>query len=385
MRFVSKEVKILSLAFLFIFFGYNGVQQYLTIYFSETKLFKTGFNSLVLIYLFFVLSNLLAAVFVSKYGAKKCLIFSSLFYSIFIFSLLTPSIFLIYIISALLGMASSFLWTAQNSYLIRASDEKSYGENAGFFSALQSLGSALGIFVLGFLIAKFSYKIPFLTFASFPLIGFLLLFKLKDLKTEKVFNRFQLLKKTVLSKTALRLSSIWFGLNFIFGLVIGIIPISIKEGLGVSFVGILSSLFFILPITLSYFFGKLSDVKGRKQMLIISYILLLIGLASLISQNYTLLLLGIVLLALNSAIIKPITLALIGDVSTKENLEFLTAFLFMIQNIGVILALLISSQFQIKTIYLISIATTIISFFVAWPLLRLKIENLREKISQEIS
>lgn len=198
MRFVSKEVKILSLAFLFIFFGYNGVQQYLTIYFSEAKLFKTGFNSLVLIYLFFVLSNLLAAIFVSKYGAKKCLIFSSLFYSIFIFSLLTPSIFLIYIISALLGMASSFLWTAQNSYLIRASDEKSYGENAGFFSLLQSLGSALGIFVLGFLIAKFSYKIPFLTFASFPLIGFLLLFKLKDLKTEKVLNRFQLLKKNYL-------------------------------------------------------------------------------------------------------------------------------------------------------------------------------------------
>ena len=384
MRFVSKEVKILSLAFLFIFFGYNGVQQYLTIYFSETKLFKTGFNSLVLIYLFFVLSNLLAAVFVSKYGAKKCLIFSSLFYSIFIFSLLTPSIFLIYIISALLGMASSFLWTAQNSYLIRASDEKSYGENAGFFSALQSLGSALGIFVLGFLIAKFSYKIPFLTFASFPLIGFLLLFKLKDLKTEKVFNRFQLLKKTVLSKTALRLSSIWFGLNFIFGLVIGIIPISIKEGLGVSFVGILSSLFFILPITLSYFFGKLSDVKGRKQMLIISYILLLIGLASLISQNYTLLLLGIVLLALNSAIIKPITLALIGDVSTKENLEFLTAFLFMIQNIGVILALLLSSQLSIKMIYPISIAVTIISFLIVLPLLKLDLKEIKEKIAQEV-
>ncbi|MBU4299142.1 MFS transporter [Patescibacteria group bacterium] len=383
---VSNNVKILSLAFLFIFFGYNGVQQYLTIYFLEAKLFKAGFNSLVLIYLFFVLSNLLAAVFVSKYGAKKCLIFSSLFYSMFIFSLLTPSIFLIYIISALLGMASSFLWTAQNSYLIRASDEKSYGENAGFFSVLQSLGSALGIFVLGFLIAKFSYKIPFLTFASFPLIGFLLFFKLKDLKTEKVFSRFQLLKKTILSKTALRLSSIWFGLNFIFGLVIGIIPIQIKESLGVSFVGILSSLFFILPITLSYFFGKLSDVKGRKQMIIISYALLIVGLLSLFFSGQSMLLVfGIILLALNWTIIKPITYALVGDVSTKENLEFLTAFLFMVQNIGVILALLISSQFQIKTIYLISIATTIISFFVAWPLLRLKLKNLREKISQEIS
>ncbi len=381
---VSNGVKILSLAFLFIFFGYNGVQQYLTIYFSEANLFKVGFYSLILIYLFFGLAEPLAAVFVSKYGSKKSLLFSSLFYSIFILSLLTKSVALIYIASALLGIASAFLWTAQNTYLIRASNEKFLGENSGFFSTFQSLGSGLGVFILGFLIVKFSEQIPFLTFAIFPLIGFLLFFKLRDLGPEQKFSRFRLLKKSILSKTALRFSSLWFGLNFVFGLVIGIMPIQIKESLGVSFIGILSSLFFILPITFSYFFGKFSDFKGRRPMIIISYILLLVGLLSMSSERAGWLVFGIVLLALNSAILKPVTLALVGDVSTKENMEFLTALFWMVQSIGVVLALLISSQFSINRVYLVSIAAIIISFLIVLPLLKLDLKKIKEKIAQEV-
>ena len=385
MRNVSKEVRILSLAFLFIFLGYNGVQQYLTVYFSDLNLFEVGFRSLILIYLFFVFGEPIAAVFVSKYGSKKSLLFSSLFYSIFILSLLTKSVVLIYLASALLGFMAAFLWTAQNAYLIRASEERAYGENSGFFTTLESLGSGLGVFILGFLIAKFFYQIPFLIFSIFPLLGFLLFFKLRDIRIEQKLSRFKLMKRVFSSKTAWQFSSLWFGLSFVFGLAIGIIPVQIKGSLGVSFVGILTSLFFILPIFLSYFFGKISDIKGRKPMLIISYILLLIGLLLVSLEKSAWLILGVILLALNSAILGPVIIALVGDVSTKENLEFLTALFWMLRALGVVLALLISSQFQIKTIYLISIATTIISFFVAWPLLRLKIENLREKISQEIS
>ncbi|PIS39668.1 MAG: hypothetical protein COT33_00810, partial [Candidatus Nealsonbacteria bacterium CG08_land_8_20_14_0_20_38_20] len=66
------------------------------------------------------------------------------------------------------------------------------------------------------------------------------------------------------------------------------------------------------------------------------------------------------------------------------NLEFLTAFLFMIQNIGVILALLLSSQLSIKMIYPISIAVTIISFLIVLPLLKLDLKEIKEKIAQEV-
>ncbi|MCX6764786.1 MAG: MFS transporter [Candidatus Nealsonbacteria bacterium] len=384
----SKEIKILSLSFLFIFLGFAGVQQYLTSFFSEAGIAEVGFRSLILIYLFFILFNPLAAVFASKYGGKKSMLIGSIFYFIFIFFLLSKSPYLIYLISVFLGIGASLLWTGQNSFLIRASDEKSYGKNSGFFTSLQSFGSAVGVVLLGFLIGKFLFKLPILFFSFFPLMGFLLLFTLKDLKKEeKISNNFRLIKKSILSLTALRLASIYFAVQFIFGLVIGIIPIEIKNIFGAPCVGILSSLFYILPFLFSYYLGGLSDIIGRKKMIILSFFLIIVGLFSFIFSNHGFfLILGIILLAINSAIMRPVTAAFIGDISNSKNLEFITALFWMVQTIGVITALLISQLFiyEIKTIYLISIFVILISLVIILPLFRLKIEKIKEKLSQEI-
>lgn len=385
---VNKQIKILSLSFLFIFLGFTGVERHITAFFSEAGAVDVGFYSLILIYLFFILFDPLSAIFVSKYGAKRCMILASVFYSLFILSLLSKSTFLIYLASALLGIAASFLWTGQNSYLIRASDEKSYGANAGFFISLQSLGAASGVLFLGFLIAIFYFKLPFLFFSIFPLIGFILLFQLNDIRVEEKISHFKLLRKSITSKTALRLSIIWFSLHFIFGLTIGIIPIQIKNILGISYIGILSSLFFILPITLAYLVGKLSDIKGRRKMIIVSYVLLIMGLFSLyLSGNIPFLIIGVVLLALTWTILRTVTSALVGDVTAKSNIEFLVALFWMVQNIGVVSALLLSQIFkaEIRTLYLISIFVVATSLIILLPLLKLKIEKIREKISQEVS
>ena len=384
---ISKEVKLLSLSFLLIFLGFNGVQQYITTFFSDIEAIDLGFQSLILIYLFFTLFDPLSAFFISKYGAKKCMIISSIFYSIFILSLLSKSVYLIYFTSSLLGIAASLLWTGQNSYLIRASNKNSYGTNSGFFSSLQSLGSALGVFILGFFISVFLFHTSFLLFSIFPIIGFLLLFRLRDLKAKPEINHFRLIRKSITSVTALKLSSLWFATNFVYGLVIGIIPLEIKNTLGIFYIGILSSLFYILPIFLSYYFGKLSDITGRKIMIVFSYILLIISLIFLFfSSQAIFLILGIVLLALNWTITKPITFALVGDVTTEDNLEFLTALFWMVQNIGVLSALLLSQIFKLEIInlYLISIIIVFISLIILLPLFGLGTEKIREKISQEV-
>lgn len=228
-----KEIWILSIAFLVIFFGFDAVQSFITVFFKEANALEVGFRSLILIYLFFILSNPLAAVLVSKYGAKKCMILASIFYSLFIFSLLSKSTILIYLASAFVGISASSLWTGQNTYLIRASEENTRGANSGLFSSLKTLGSALGAIAIGFLITRFSFGFPFLVFAFFPLIGFLLLFKLVDLRTEqRGVNRFKLVKKSITSPTGLQISTIWFSWSFIYGLVIGIVPIQIRGVLG---------------------------------------------------------------------------------------------------------------------------------------------------------
>lgn len=382
---ISREVKILALAFFFIFFGFNAVQQFVTSYFSDIGMAELGFQSLILVYLFFAVFDPLSAVFVSRYGARKCMIIAAIFYTTFIISLLTKSSIIIYIASSLLGIAASLLWTGQNSYLIRASDKKNYGASSGFFNSMQSFGSVLGVFIVGFVIAVFFFGSAFLFFSVFPLIGLMLMFKIKDIRTGKKLDHIRLMKKSITSMTAIRLSAIYFSFMFVYGLVIGIIPVEIKNIAGLAYVGIISSLFYLLPIIFSYAFGRLSDIKGRKAMIILSYLICITGLLVLyFSHDVIMLLIGIVMLALNYSIIRPVTFALVGDVSTKDNLEFLTALFWMSQSIGVVSALIISDIFRTKLVYLISIAVIFITLLILLPLLKLSVEKLKERISKEV-
>ena len=381
--YVAKEVKLLSLIFLLLFLGYNGVQQYITAFFSQIGLPQAGFQSLIVIYASFTLSDPFSAIFVSKYGSKASMTLASIFYGLFILSLATKSLILIYIASALIGIAGSLLWTGQNSYLIRASKQGSYGANAGFFATLFSVGSSLGVIILGFIIPRISYQLSFFIAALLPFVSFILFLKIKDVRIESTGNHLQLLKNIITNKTALRLSLVWFSYQFIYGFVIGQIPVEIKNTLGVSFIG-LSSLFYIVPILFSYVLGKLSDVKGRKSLLIASFIVSILGLGSLyIAHNPIFLISGIILLAANLSIVGPLTAALIGDITTKKNLEYITALFWTVQNLGVVSALVISIFIQTKIVYLISIGVLVIIFAILFPLLILPLSTIKQKLAQD--
>lgn len=209
---ISKEVKILSVCFFIIFFAYNGVQQFITAYFSDLNIVKVGFWSLILIYFSLLITNFLSGFIVSKFGVKKCLIFGSLFYSLFIFTLVTKIPFLIYLASVLLGFGASILWTAQGTFLVRTSEQKKYGKNSGFFNTIFQMGSVLGIMIFSFLVVRFSFRLPFLIFGIIPLIASIFFLTLKNVEPKKVDlkNRFQTFKKIITNLTALKFSLIWF-------------------------------------------------------------------------------------------------------------------------------------------------------------------------------
>lgn len=383
---LNKQLLIIGISFSIIFFGFAGVQQYITTYFSEQGKVNVGFTSLIFIYLFFAISNLFSASFISRYGEKKAIVTGSILYSIYIFSLLTNSTLLVYIFSALLGVGASLLWMGQSNYLIKVSKDTHYGRNSGLVNTIHLTGSAIGLIALGFLIKNISFKSAFLIYAFFPLIGFILLFRLKNLKRSKSKeSNFRLIKNTVKNVTALRLAMIWFAFHFAFGLTVGVVPIDVKNNLGITYVGILSSLFYIFPILFSYLIGYISDISGRKNVVIFSYITSIIGLAFLyFNKNAILLILGLIFLALNSAIVKTINSPLIGDFTTKNNMEFLTALFWVVQQIGVVISLFLVRFIQDKRIYLIGIFGIIISFFMVSSLFKFSFKELREKLSREI-
>ena len=381
---IPKEVKILSLAFLFIFLGYDGVQQYVTTFFQSRGSINVGFNSLILIYLFFTLSNLLSGVFVHAYGSRKSMTIGVLSYFIYIISILSGSQVVIYITSSLIGISASLLWTGQNSYLIRSSNKNSYGINSGFFYSLLLIGSGLGILLFGFLLPKLSFKLSFLIFSTFPLIGLFLIFKLRKIKIEQKTNKLQLVKKSVTSKIALRLGSFVFSFMFIVGLAIGILPLQIKDILGIEYIGPISSLFFMIPI-LSYIVGKISDKKGRKISITSCYLLSVIGLILLYLFNSISLVFGVIILAISRAIFLPNSSALIGDISTKNNLEFIAALFGLLRILGILLALILSNLIKTKLVYLIAVGIIFLSSIAVLPLFKFSLMQIRERLAKEIN
>ncbi|MBN2094784.1 MAG: MFS transporter [Candidatus Aenigmarchaeota archaeon] len=383
---LDRNVGLLGVAFLCIFFGYASVQQYLVLYFSEMGHTELGFQSLILVYLFYGLFNPISAIFVSKYGAKSCMICSSLFYSLFILTLLSKSVFLVFASSILLGIAAAFLWTGQHSYLIRASNKNLYGSNSGIFGALNAIGSTAGIIALGVLVSAFHYTLPFLIYSIFPLVGTALLLGIKDIRPKKKADPLNLLKKSLSSMTALRISTIWIVLSFVSGLMFGIIPLRIKAVFGIQYIGILMALFYILPIFTAYLFGKMSDLRGRGGMVLFSYVLLISGILSLyMSAQAMFLILGIFLLALNSAMMGPVIMALVGDISNEKNLEFLTSVFSTIQKVGILGALILGQAYynDIASICIVSLMIALISFMAVFPLFRMKKEKIREMIGRE--
>lgn len=381
---ISKNIKLLSFGFLLIFLGFNGTQQYVTSFFSEINLPYLGFQSLILIYVFFTLSDPLASIFVSKFGARKAMLVGVATYGLFILSLATKLPIIIYSASILIGIGASLLWIGQNSYLVRASEEKSYGKNAGYFNMLVMIGSASGVILLGFLISKISYAQAFIFASLFSFAGIIFILLLKDLRAENLGNHFILIKHAISSKTALQLSTIWFSFAIVFGFAIGLIPIQLKNTLGINYVG-LSSLFYIMPILFSYFIGKLSDIKGRNHIIIASFILCITGLGLLyFYTNPIALIAGLILVSLNYAIISPMRYALVGDITTTKNLDYLTGLFWMMQSIGIVFSLLLSIIIQPKEAYIISIIILVISFFILLPILKSNSQKIKERISLEV-
>jgi MFS family permease len=382
---MNKNLKILSLAFFFIFFGFDGVQQYVTTFFSDAGKAQTGFILLVLVYLFFTLGNPVAAYCVSKFGLKKCIAIGPFFYFLFVISLQAGSSLAVYLAAGLVGIGASFLWTGTNCYLIKASDKSSYGRDSGYFFTSFAIGSTMGITIMGFLIDRFGFHLPFLVYSVFPLIGLALILTLEDFKSEPQANRLKALFRIMTNKMALAVSSVCFAVALVLGIQFGILPLEIKSIVGTRYMGILLAIFFAFPILASYFLGKLSDRLGRKKIIVVSYAVAIAGLLVLFfAESLVAAAVGMVLIALFYAIMQPTLYVLVGDVSSPENIEFLAALFWTMQMVGTLFALVISTIWPTRLVYFGVIAAMLLSLLFLGQFFKLSLAEIKIKIAQNI-
>lgn len=383
-RNISKDVRWLSLGFLLLFFGFDGVQQYVTIFFKNVNATQVGFTSLVIIYAAFMLVNPLSPIVINRLGSRRTLLLTFGAYAVYCLGLLTKTPALIYTLSILAGVAAGVLWPAQNSYLIRASESTEYGKNAGFFGMNFAIGAGFGVLIMGQLIPRTGPETAFTLFALIIALAGFCFWRLHDVRGEAATRGSMV--KMLRSTTAVRYSMLWLAFNFIQGLVIGIIPLKISEVISVSAVGPLIALFYISPIAFSYLVGKRSDATGRRGWTWLMLALCAAGLLVTMYANTALLLIaGVIILALNFGISRTIAFALVGDVTNKDNTENFAALVWAVQAGAMLLAILLSSLLAGKVLYLSALAITVTSIVIVLPLLSVPLEIIRERITRETS
>ena len=330
-----------------------------------------------------MLANLWSPKIINRYGSRNSLLFAYSVYSVYCFGLLSKLPSLIYGLSILIGAAAGLLWTAQNSYLVRASRDAEYGKSAGFFGTCFAIGAGLGVLAMGLLIPLAGQELSFGIFAGVILLGGFCFWQLGDVRSQQIHNGN--LRKILRSKTATRYSMLWLAFNFIQGLVVGIIPLKISDIIGISAVGPLIGIFFVSPILFSYFVGKKSDITGRRIWVLLMLASSLSGLVIMAIADTTLLLIvGLFILALNFGISRTITLALVGDIATDKNVESLSALVWIVQAGATLLALILSALLiNSKWIYIIGLAIAIFSILIALPLTAQPLAIIRRRIAQE--
>ena len=135
----------------------------------------------------------------------------------------------------------------------------------------------------------------------------------------------------------------------------------------------------------SYFLGKVSDKVGRKKLFVYSYLVSFLGLVFLyVSDLSVFLLIGVILLALREAIIRPLIPAVTGEVSTEKNLEFVNSLTWTSQQVGIVSSLILSRIWYGNVIYLISLIVIFISSIIFLKLFKKGTKEIKLKLSKEI-
>jgi len=383
----NKNLIYVTLAFSALLTCAQTAQQYITVIFEKAGDVSIGFTSLLIGQLFFLCGSVFAPIFITKYGPKTCFIYSTFFYVMFAVSVGIGERTFLYLSCMLVGIAAGILWNGHFVFMGAISEPKERARNAGFFWAIFSALTGIGMILSAFLIDKFSTEIVFAGYAALGALAFVPLLKLDDVGRGRLGNlpwqrRAPLLK----SKTVLRASSTILATYMTYGLVISFIPLEIAEIAGLDMVGYLSALFFIIPTFASYPLGKLSDKFGHFPAIFIGLGMTGLGLITLYAATHTLILvIGILVVTLGFAVLNPLMTALPTDISPNGMTERISATFNVASAIGILIGIMTPFIFYDKSAYLILLFLVCTVAVFIRPFTKVKFDQIKLKISEELA
>ncbi|KAN0029755.1 hypothetical protein ACTA71_007892 [Dictyostelium dimigraforme] len=271
------NIIVLGISFCVLFSAFSPTQN------LQTTINKNiGSDSLAVLYAFLSVTNFISPFVILNLGERLSLIVGTLTYSAYIAANIKVLVPTLYASSVLLGIGGAVLWTAQGSFVIRCSTESTIGANTGLFFALFQVNQIIGNLGAAALIDKagLGNEVLFLIFLGVSLsslIGFSALGK-----PIKMNDKGQIIEKenqTMSIKDRLLSTVVLFKDRPIQLLIVPLLYSGISQSfffgifpnlLGKEWLGYVLAVFGFCDAAGSMVMGKLSDIFGRKILVVLS-------------------------------------------------------------------------------------------------------------------
>lgn len=208
---------------------------------------------------------------------------------------------------------------------------KKRGEAVGYWGIFINLAMAIAPVVGMFIFNKTNFFIFFLVSSIISLLGLLILIPVKE--TGKIIDK-QYLKIELFEKKALFPSFILFLLTLSYASIITFLPLfTLKNNMNI---GLFFTVYSFFLIILRGFSGRLSDIYGRKSIIIPGLIITTIGIFILsFSKSFLLFIIVAILYGIGFSAVQTSTMALAIDRSTEQNRSISMSTISISMDIGI--------------------------------------------------
>jgi len=260
---------------------------------------------------FFTISSVFFRPFlgqeVDRHGRKKILVAGIV---IFLASMLlynyTKDVSSLLLLRLFHGIGWGAATTAATTLIADIAPPMRRGEAMGIFGMSSNVAMAIGPVLSIMLLKAYDFPVLFAVCAAIALVSLLLVVPI----SEKIVIR---PKTPLFSKEALFPSALMFTISLTYGSIVSFLPL-FQEKRGIANAGIFFTVFAVTLILVRALAGKLSDIKGRKFVIVPGMIIITLGLWFVATANsLTTFLAAAVLYGLGFGLFHPTLMALLVD------------------------------------------------------------------------
>jgi MFS family permease len=220
------------------------------------------------------------------------------------------------------GFSTGFFPTGATAMTTDILPPNRRGEGMGIFGAFMSIGLGAGQSISSPIASNWGIEIMFSLSAVSALISALLLIFVHETLDNKVKfqRRLLLVKKNEIIDPLVKPVAITMFLSaYCTGVILVLVP-DLSEFLGIENKGVFFMYYVVFTIIMRLGFGKISDIRGRREILLLAMIILLGSVIVLaLAENYLIFAIAAILFGIASGLSSPSLFAWTADLSDPEN------------------------------------------------------------------